>query len=47
MKHTTLPPVQTKPLSAAQMRISESKRNQAVRKKATQIGYVVGANIGN
>jgi hypothetical protein len=38
---------QKKPLSAAQMRISESKSNKERRKKAQQIGYVVGYGIGN
>lgn len=38
---------QKKPLSAAQMRISESKRNQAVKKRSNQIGYVVGNAVGN
>ena len=34
-------------LSAAQMRIGESKSNRERRKKAQQIGYVVGYGLGN
>jgi hypothetical protein len=36
-----------KPLSAGQMRALESKANKERRKKAQQIGYVVGYGIGN